>query len=86
MRQRFDSEIDSKRAKHALRFARTRAPPSLFLYRAFFEQFERVSLGQHHSKYPHAVQFKAVAQILEVGDLWNFSLSALESYHAEVGR
>eukprot|EP00965_Chrysotila_dentata_P157076 5189184-Pleurochrysis_carterae.AAC.1 len=24
--------------------------------------------------------------MLEVGDLWNFSLSALESYHAEVGR
>eukprot|EP00965_Chrysotila_dentata_P019438 646340-Pleurochrysis_carterae.AAC.1 len=24
--------------------------------------------------------------MLEVGGLWNFSLSALESYHAKVGR
>eukprot|EP00965_Chrysotila_dentata_P013019 429670-Pleurochrysis_carterae.AAC.1 len=24
--------------------------------------------------------------MLEVGDLWNYSLGALESYHAEVGR
>eukprot|EP00965_Chrysotila_dentata_P087477 2888249-Pleurochrysis_carterae.AAC.10 len=36
--------------------------------------------------YPHSVQYKAVSQILLVGDLRNFSLSALESYHAEVGR
>eukprot|EP00965_Chrysotila_dentata_P251285 6209961-Pleurochrysis_carterae.AAC.3 len=54
--------------------------------RVFWEQFERVSLGRHKSQYPHIVQFKAVQQMLEVGDLWNFSLSALESFHAEVGR
>eukprot|EP00965_Chrysotila_dentata_P234851 6200410-Pleurochrysis_carterae.AAC.1 len=94
MRLRFDAASAGERAERALHFARTRALHLCLLHccctvqmdRVFYEQFERVSLGQHHSKYPHAVQYKAVAQMLEIGDLWPFSLSALESYHAEVGR
>lgn len=50
--------------------------------RMWWEAFERVSLGQHKSFYPHRTQFTAVEQIIEVGDIWNYSLSALESYHA----
>ena len=41
-----------------------------------------MSLGQHKSFYPHRTQLTASAQILELGDLWDYSLSALESYHA----
>lgn len=60
---------------------------SLFVVdRNYFEQLERVSLSQHKSQYPHAVQWKAPLQMMILGDLWNYSLSALESYHAEVGR
>jgi len=54
--------------------------------RMWWKAFERVALGQHKSFYPHRTQFAAVEQIIEVGDIWNYSLSALESYHAEVGR
>eukprot|EP00965_Chrysotila_dentata_P230774 6197983-Pleurochrysis_carterae.AAC.2 len=44
-------------------------------------------MGRHESQYPHMVQPKAVQQMLEVGDLWSFSLSALaQSFHAEVCR
>ena len=55
-----------------------------FAGRMWWEAFERVSLGNHRSKYPHRVLFTATEQILIDGDLWDYSLSALESYHAEV--
>eukprot|EP00965_Chrysotila_dentata_P051610 1712905-Pleurochrysis_carterae.AAC.1 len=67
-----------EREQHALSFAR--------MHRVWFEQFERVSLGQHKSYYPHRTQCAAPLQMLEVGDLWDYSLSSLESFHAEVGR
>ena len=50
--------------------------------RMWWEAFERVTLGGHKSFYPHRTQLTATAQILELGDLWDYSLSALESYHA----
>lgn len=71
-----------QRERRALEFARS--------HRMWFEQFQRVSCGMHRSGYPHGVQFKAVLQILEVGDLWPFSLllprRPRESMHAEIGR
>lgn len=75
MRRRFTF---GERHQCALVFARS--------HRVWFEQFERVSCGMHRSGYPHGVQFKAVLQMLEVGDLWPFSLGPLESLHAEMGR
>eukprot|EP00965_Chrysotila_dentata_P113733 3760111-Pleurochrysis_carterae.AAC.3 len=78
MRARFNSEDAYVRKERALAFAQA--------HRTFWEQLERVTLGQHKSQYPHVVQLKAVGQMLELGDLWCFSLSALESFHAEVGR
>eukprot|EP00965_Chrysotila_dentata_P163397 5396752-Pleurochrysis_carterae.AAC.1 len=87
MRLRFDSNDPSERERHALLFAEKRAACSApCANRIFWQQFERVTVGRHKSQYPHAVQYKAVLQMLEIGDLWNFSLGALESYHAEVGR
>ena len=74
-RTRFDFE---EREQRALEFANT--------HRVWWEQFERVSLGQHKSWYPHRTQLTAAAQMCEVGDLWPWSLGCLESFHAEVGR
>ena len=76
MRKRFDSRDVALRAEHALAFARS--------HRCWFEQFERVSHGQHRSVYPHRTQFTGPQQIYELGDLWCYSLGALESHHAEV--
>eukprot|EP00965_Chrysotila_dentata_P257974 6213059-Pleurochrysis_carterae.AAC.6 len=78
MRLRFDAPTSIEKEKRALDFARA--------HRTFWEQLERVTGGDHKSQYPHAVQLKAVAQMAELGDLWAYSFSALESYHAEVGR
>eukprot|EP00965_Chrysotila_dentata_P067550 2235772-Pleurochrysis_carterae.AAC.1 len=78
MRQRFNAPTAAKKQERALDFART--------HRMFWEQLERVTGGDHKSQYPHAVEYKAVAQMAELGDLWCYSLSALEPYHAEVGR
>eukprot|EP00965_Chrysotila_dentata_P085060 2807543-Pleurochrysis_carterae.AAC.2 len=88
MRQRFDMD---EREERALLFAQKCVLPlasafSALAYRTFWEQFERVSVGRYKSQYPHAVQYKSVQQMLQVGDLWNCSLSVLESYHVEVGR
>eukprot|EP00310_Coccolithus_braarudii_P015375 CAMPEP_0183334484 /NCGR_PEP_ID=MMETSP0164_2-20130417/3080_1 /TAXON_ID=221442 /ORGANISM="Coccolithus pelagicus ssp braarudi, Strain PLY182g" /LENGTH=177 /DNA_ID=CAMNT_0025503629 /DNA_START=444 /DNA_END=978 /DNA_ORIENTATION=+ len=41
--------------------------------RMWWKAFERVALGQHKSFYPHRTQFAAVEQIIEVGDIWNYS-------------
>eukprot|EP00965_Chrysotila_dentata_P251206 6209905-Pleurochrysis_carterae.AAC.1 len=57
-----------------------------FANAVFWEQLERIILGRHKSQYLHAVQHETVQQNLAVGDLWNYSLSALESHHTEVGR
>eukprot|EP00965_Chrysotila_dentata_P187801 6172356-Pleurochrysis_carterae.AAC.1 len=78
MRLRYDASSRVEREQYALLFAQS--------HRMFWEQLERASGGQHKSAYMHAVQLKAVMQMVELGDLWDFSLSALESYHAEVGR
>ena len=76
MRKRIDSRSAAARAVHAVAFARA--------HRCWFEQFERVSHGQHRSVYPHRTQFTGPQQIYELGDLWCYALGALESHHAEV--
>eukprot|EP00965_Chrysotila_dentata_P001832 60547-Pleurochrysis_carterae.AAC.1 len=78
MRTHIDTCIPAQREAHALGFAHS--------HRCWLEQFERVSLSQHKSYYPHRKRVCCTLQILQLGDLWDYSLSSLESYHAEVGR
>eukprot|EP00965_Chrysotila_dentata_P110712 3657999-Pleurochrysis_carterae.AAC.1 len=76
---RIDARTPAGRGAHALAFAHA--------HRCWFEQFERVSLSQHKSYYPaHRAQCVAPLHILELGDLWDYSVSSQESFHAEVGR
>lgn len=50
------------------------------------EAYERLSIRNHKSFMPHAAIYKATQDILQVGDLWAFSLSALELQNAETKR
>ena len=42
------------------------------------EMFERISIHNHGSFLPHGAVFKVTRDILEVGDVWAYDLSALE--------
>eukprot|EP00965_Chrysotila_dentata_P023747 786836-Pleurochrysis_carterae.AAC.5 len=101
MRVRVATPHTVDRERFALAFAQSRAlldlklpfpPPSygslrkIDVFFIIYQHLERTTLGLHKSQYPHAVQHKATAQMLELGDLWCLSLSALKSCHAEVGR
>ena len=46
------------------------------------EMFERISIRNHKSFLVHGAIFKVTRDILQVGDIWSFSLSALELQNA----
>jgi hypothetical protein len=50
------------------------------------EMFERISIRNHKSFLVHGAIFKVTRDILHVGDIWSFSLSALELQNAETKR
>ena len=50
------------------------------------EMFERISIHNHGSFLPHGAVFKVTRDILEVGDVWAYDLSALELQNAESKR
>ena len=50
------------------------------------EIFERVAINNHSSFLPHGAVFKVTRDILEVGDVWAYDLSALELQNAESKR
>eukprot|EP00965_Chrysotila_dentata_P155098 5125065-Pleurochrysis_carterae.AAC.2 len=87
MRARFDSNDHIQRDTHAIRLVCEKTYGIHYLFdRVFWEQLERFTVKRHESQYPHAVQYRAVQEMLVVGDLWNYSLGALESYHSEANR
>ena len=50
------------------------------------EIFERCSIRNHKSYMPHGTIFKVTRDILTVGDIWAYCLSALELQNAETKR
>lgn len=50
------------------------------------EAFERLSIRSHKSFLPHGAIFKTTRDILAVGDVWAFSITALELQNAETKR
>ena len=52
----------------------------------FQEILERVSVGNHKSFYPHLFSLRLPLLILELGDLWAFSMGSLELLNAVVKR
>lgn len=50
------------------------------------EAFERVTIRAHKSFLPHLAIFKVSRDILHVGDIWAFCVSALELQNAETKR
>ena len=50
------------------------------------EIFERLAIRNHSSFLPHGAIYKVTHDIIEVGDVWAFSLSPLELQNAETKR
>ena len=50
------------------------------------EIFERSSIRKHGSFMPHGAIFKTTRDIIKVGDIWRYCLSALELQNAETKR
>ena len=50
------------------------------------EMFERISVRNHKSFLMHGAVYKVTRDILHVGDVWAFCLSALELQNAETKR
>ena len=50
------------------------------------EIYERCAIGKHGSFMPHGAIFKTTRDIIKVGDIWRYCLSALELQNAETKR
>ena len=72
-----DAPLDEKEA-HALR--------NMQLAIDMQEIFERSSIRKHGSYMPHAAVFKMTRDIIKVGDIWRYCLSALELQNATTKR